>query len=140
MHKRCTMRGRSLPCSESRAQRYARGYTYKRTGMWVKWSPEAGGMYTGPLAFSLPALEMKRAAAQFCPEGSGMGRGVRHPQMYTSNFWKSLKLSSHEQLHRTVMDGHSQRQTADFPTEQAVCVCMNCTFPRGEEREARSSC
>lgn len=44
--------------------------------------------------------------------------------MCASNIWKSLKLSSREQLHRTVMDGHSQTQTANFPTEQALCVCV----------------
>lgn len=54
-------------------------------------------------------------------------------QMNANNFWKSLKLSSHEQLHRSVIDSHCQAQTVNFPVELGLSVSLSHMLPRGPE-------
>lgn len=62
-------------------------------------SGSAGRMCAEPPAFpSRPPKVEGAAALHSCPEGSSKGWRERRPQMCASDFWKSLKLSSREQL------------------------------------------
>lgn len=98
------MRSRSLPCSASRVWRCACAMLHLQKN-WHKGevansSRRVGGMHAEPPAFPLwPPRVEGVAALHFCPKGSSKGGRERHPQMCASNFWKSLKLSSREQLH-----------------------------------------